>query len=209
MVKKLNLPILHQKLKNKGLLVFSPFDVQKHFSISSSACSKFLSRNTQKGYLVKLKNGLYQFPQDNLAEEFIANKVYRPSYVSLEYALSFYGIIPETVYEVTSTTTKPSREFIINNISYSYHKIKKQAFTGYVGKRQASVEYLIAEPEKALVDWLYFVDLGRRKIQDRLEVRDLSLDKMFKYGNLFGRDSLNRLIKKTYDFSRRNKKIVY
>lgn len=209
MVKKLNFPFLEQFFRKRSLLVFSPFDLKKHFNVSQQTASKFIYRNTKKGYLIKLRNGLYQLASENVPEELIANQIYRPSYISLEYALSFYNLIPESIYQLTSITTKPSREFVVNNISYVYHKIKRQAFNGYVKYRRAGVEYLIATPEKALVDWLYFVDLSRRRKPDRIEIKKFRKNKLVEYAKYFKRPSLNKLILKFYDIQRGNKEVIH
>lgn len=67
-------------------------------------------------------------------EYLLANILYQPSYISLEFALSYYSLIPESVYLITSVTTKPTREFAVGKLFFSYQTIKKQAFVGYVPK---------------------------------------------------------------------------
>jgi len=195
MVKKLNLNLIRNNFKDKGIFVFSPFSLQKYFDVSSNAASLFLSRNVKKKNIVKLKNCFYSFAGDYVNEMFIANKIYEPSYISLEYALSFYNIIPETVYSVTSVTTKATREFAINNISYVYGKIKKSAFTGYVKKDFNGQMTLIAEPEKALADWLYFVSLGKKELNERLNFSALNKRKVMDFAKLYNRPGLIKIIK--------------
>ncbi len=209
MVKKLNLNLIRNKFKTNGIFVFTPFSLQKYFDVSSNAASLFLSRNVKKKNIIKLKNGFYSFAGDYINEMLIANKIYEPSYVSLEYALSFYNIIPETVYSITSVTTKTTREFNINNIAYSYLHIKKTAFTGYVKKYFDEQVALIAEPEKALADWIYFLSLGKKGLNDRLELKNINKKKLIGYCNLFQRKNLIKLIEKIYDEVGRNSKIIY
>lgn len=209
MAKKLNPVKIQQILIRKQLKIFRPLDFQRIFDVSYEAARKFILRYIKKGLIIKLKKGLYSL-ETYLPSEFeIANRVCSPSYVSLEYALMYYNIIPDTVYTVTSVTTKSTREFVINNVSYSYNKIKKNAFTGYLRKSMDGNIILIAEPERALVDYLYFVDLGQKAIYDRIDVSSLSKSKLVKYAKLFKRKSLVKLVNKIYDQRRRSKKIIY
>ena len=209
MVKKLKLNLIRNKFKKEGFYIFSPFDLQKYFDVSKNTASLFLTRNVKKNNIIKLRRGLYIFFGEYVNEMLIANKVYQPSYISFEYALMFYNIIPETVYPITSATTKITREFIIENITYSYYRIKKQAFVGYKKEDFNGQSFLIAEPEKAFIDYLYFVDLGKKALYSRIDVSNLSKDKLVKYAKLFKRKSLLNLTNKIYDKARGHKKIIY
>lgn len=209
MQKKLKLNFIRNKFKQEGLYVFSAFDLRKYFDVSKNTASLFLFRNVKQGNIIKLRRGLYVFKGEYVNEMLVANKVYEPSYISFEYALMFYNIIPETVYSITSATTRVTKEFLIENIAYSYYRIKKGAFTGYTKKYFNGQMALIAEPEKAFVDYLYFVNLGKKVIYDRIDVSKLSKEKMIQYAKLFKRDSLVKLVKKTYDYSRGNKEVIY
>lgn len=209
MVKKLKLNLIRNKFKEDELYIFSPFDLEKYFDVSKNTVSLFLTRNVKKNNIIKLRKGLYIFSGEYINEILIANKIYQPSYISFEYALMFYNIIPETVYSITSATTKTTREFIVENISYSYCRIKKEAFIGYKKENFNEQPVLIAEPEKAFVDYLYFVDLGKKTLYGRIDVSNLSKDKLIKYAKLFKRKSLLNLVNKVYDKARRHKEIIY
>ena len=207
MVKKLN-PIKVEKiLKSKKILLFTPLEFQRIFEVSLSATQKFLTRYSKKDFLTKLRAGLYTLTDNFPPPYLIANKLYQPSYISLEYALSYYQIIPETVYTITSVTTKTTREFRVRGILYTYQKIKKEAFCGYRPMKIDNQTVCIAEPEKALVDYLYFIDLQKREPNDRLNLSKISKKKVLTYAKLFKRKSLNKLIKTVYDFSREPKRI--
>jgi len=110
------------------------------------------------GYLIKIRKGLY-FPSD-LAELTnpiaVATKIYYPSYVSLETALSYYGIIPEAVFTTTSVTTRKTKTFK-NDVfgTFSYQKIKKEAYGGFNVLEKNGVSYNMATPEKSIIDFLY------------------------------------------------------
>ena len=199
MVKKLKLNLLRNVFKKEGLYLFSSFDIQKFFGVSPNTANLFLYRNVKNGYILKIRNGLYKFSDEYVNEMLIANKVYQPSYVSFEYALSFYGIIPETVYRITSATTRTTREFIVQKLSYIYHRLKKEAFTGYIKKPFEEQIILIAEPEKALADYLYFVNLGKKSLRSRLNLKEINREKLIKYLCLFKRKDLLNLAKQIYD----------
>ncbi|HEY8781854.1 MAG TPA: hypothetical protein VIM16_09585 [Mucilaginibacter sp.] len=111
-----------------------------------------------EGILTPVKKGLYiagPVIKANKPEPFlVANHILGPSYVSLDAALSYYGLIPERVYEISSGTTKTSRKFTtpIGTFSYTHLALPYYAF----GIRQIELsgeQYaMIASPEKALFD---------------------------------------------------------
>ena len=125
----------------------------------------------------------------------IANRIYGPSYISLEYALSYYRFIPETVYTVTSSTTKVTREFTVQGKSYEYSRIKREAYTGYRLMKEGQGKILMAVPEKALVDYCYFIDLRLKSLNDRLRVHKVNTKEALRYARLFNRESLVKLVR--------------
>src|SRR3990167_7998698 len=83
-----------------------------------------LHRWLKKGLIIKLKKGIYLLNKNdrknNPEQIFLANQLYEPSYVSLEFALNFYGLIPERVVEVTSVSTKKTAHFSNEVGEYTY-----------------------------------------------------------------------------------------
>ena len=114
----------------------------------------------QSGLLIRLKRGLFvvapMVHSQPLSKELIANHIYGPSYISLQTALSFYGLIPERVHTVCSMTTKRSSSFINPLGNFDYISVPAAYFA--IGIRQEIVNnnyaYLIATPEKALCDMI-------------------------------------------------------
>ena len=114
----------------------------------------------QSGLLIRLKRGLFvvapMVHSQPLSKELIANHIYGPSYISLQTALSFYGLIPERVHTVCSMTTKRSSSFINPLGNFDYITVPAAYFA--IGIRQEIVNnnyaYLIATPEKALCDMI-------------------------------------------------------
>lgn len=123
----------------------------------SSTTLNNLKNWSNKGYITMLRRGLYIVSEakEKLDAMALATKIYFPSYVSLETALGYYGIIPEAVFTVTSVTTRKTKEFKTPVGNFSYQKIKKEAFGGFETKKQAGISFNLALPEKALIDFLY------------------------------------------------------
>ena len=155
----------------------------------------FLEKECKGGLLFRLKKNLYSLRTDTPAEVEIANRIYRPSYISFEYALAYYNILPEAPYQLTSATTKPTREFLIKEKAYKYYSIKENFYRGYYLEKEKGVSFLIAEPEKALTDYLYFVSLGKKTLNDRLNLSGLDNKKINYWSNLYARKSLTNIIK--------------
>jgi len=112
----------------------------------------------KQGVLLRLKKGLYLFselyrdnPIDMVA---VANRLYAPSYVSFDYALSYYGLIPERVYEVTSATLHTKKIFETPLGRFSYRPIPMEAYAVGVDWLYDEINggKFIATPEKALCD---------------------------------------------------------
>ncbi|MFH1416311.1 MAG: hypothetical protein ABIH89_09545 [Elusimicrobiota bacterium] len=114
----------------------------------------------KKGYLLPLKKGLYVFSEEyrkiKPSKKFIANFMVAPSYVSLEYTLGFYNLIPEKVEVITSVTTKKTNVFKNYFGRFEYRSLKESLFSGFKKEKENDQEFFIAVPEKALADYFYF-----------------------------------------------------
>lgn len=178
---KLKWLLVEEKLRHLGLKIFTANELSQIFDSSKRASHAFLAYNTKRGGLLRLRKGYYAF-KNYLPHDFlIANKIYQPSYVSLETALSFYALIPETIYSVTSITTRKTAHFSVNNKRYIYHHIKPSAFTGYLTTRVNGEMVYLALPEKAVADFCYFVFLKKKKWNERLKKENLNQTKLVHY----------------------------
>ncbi|MBU1016601.1 MAG: hypothetical protein ABIJ36_03335 [Patescibacteria group bacterium] len=117
---------------------------------------KLAERLVNKEVLVRVSPGLFLLKDAPISEFEIANYIYQPSYISLESALSFYGIIPQFAYTITSITTRKVKRILVEGKEYSYSKINEGLYWGYEKKS----DILIASPEKALLDIMYFASKG-------------------------------------------------
>jgi len=115
----------------------------------------------KKKSIIRVKKGLYVFGETlarrPFSREVLANLIYGPSYISLEYALHHHGLIPERVESVTSCTLGRGREFSTPIGHFSYHQIPAAAYALGIDQVDSNTDrsFLIATPEKALADKLY------------------------------------------------------
>ncbi|EKD32664.1 MAG: hypothetical protein ACD_77C00017G0003 [uncultured bacterium] len=116
-----------------------------------------ISRLVHSGDIVRIKKGLYIFGEElrkrPISKMYLANLLHGPSYVSLEYALHHYSLIPEQVTEITSVTPGRSKAYQTPIGNFSYRHIPLPCFvSGMDIIDEVGVSCLIAAPEKALVD---------------------------------------------------------
>ncbi|HMQ61270.1 MAG TPA: hypothetical protein PKE06_11425 [Flavilitoribacter sp.] len=118
-----------------------------------------LTRWQEKGYLQKIRSGFYRFASRPLKSDsdifFIANRIYQPSYVSLQSAMRWYDFIPEGVFTVTSVSTLKTIQFSTSVGVFSYRSLKPELFWGYHLEAYGDFRIKIADPAKALLDLLY------------------------------------------------------
>lgn len=161
------------KYEDLALLIKTPIFSKNDIVLAGGKIYDYqLTRWVKKGYLLKIKNGIYIFKRDyeKIKGEEIAATLYQPSYLSLESALSAYGFIPEIVYSYVSVTGKTNRIFDNKFGHFIYRHLKTELFWGYREVRTDTGRYLIAEPEKAVLDYLY---LNLSKINSESDFENL------------------------------------
>lgn len=142
------LPILRENI------VFSVHDLKildKNYDTSKTL------RWAKKWYILPIIRWYYTLPEYKTTDikQSIANKIYSPSYISLETVLHRYGIIPEYPFTTTSVSTKKTAHFDTDFGSYSYQTIKPELFWWYDISHAGKQKILIASLEKAIIDFLY------------------------------------------------------
>jgi hypothetical protein len=134
-----------------------------------------ISRMVKTGDLIRLKNGFFvianKIKDKPVPYAQIANLLYGPSYLSFEWALSYYGLIPEGVYVMTSTSFTRPKEFSTPLGTFSYTFLNKTRYrVGIDQQKNSAGNFLIATPEKALAD---LVHVKSKKLESKDLLRDL------------------------------------
>lgn len=139
-----------------------------------------ISYMVKTGELIRLKNGFYliadriRIGQNMIIPyEQVANMLYGPSYVSLEWALSFYGMIPEKVHRITSMTLGRDKKYKTAVGDFVYYRLNPDCYSIGVTQKQSNDfigGFLMASPEKALCDLVFKTCKGLDKEQLRLEL---------------------------------------
>ena len=138
-----------------------------------------LGREVKEGKLIKIINGLYE-TNANTPGYLLAGSIYGPSYISFDYALAYYGLIPERVDVVTSATfnKKKKKKYMTSFGTFTYQDVPKNVYAEeIILKKENQYIYQIASPEKALCDKLY--TLRPLKNMENLEIMlfdDLRID---------------------------------
>ena len=135
------------------------FSIQQVYSWQPNFDRNNITRWIKKRYLIRLRQGYYTFPEhiENTGNlYFFANRIYFPSYISLHSVLSYYGMIPEAIVQITSVTTLKTMNFTNEAGQFTYKSIKNSLYDGFqlldTGNGR-SVNF--ASPEKALFDLFY------------------------------------------------------
>ena len=143
------------------------------------------------GYLVRLRRGWYAFA-DAMKKpgigDYFAGRIYSPSYLSCEYVLSRFGLIPESVVQITSVTSLKTASFANAFGEFFYRSVKPELMFGYgIQTTGDGLPVAVASAEKALCDFLY-LNPRYATIDDMRELRldeDLLAD-MFASGRIEG-----------------------
>ncbi len=191
----------------------------KHLPVFSTSMLSSLTKNTKtlkvqishwnkKGLIVPIRRGLYLLNKDDRVFEpscfYLANQIFIPSYISLESALSYYGLIPEFVGYTTSITTRKTSKFKNQFGVFTYQHISPKNFNGFQTITELNdLKVFIAVPEKALVDFVY---LNMHKFSDKDSLvfvasyrlqnyEKLSKRKLKYFASIFKSKKLNLIIK--------------
>lgn len=195
---------LSSKLRKKKIYFFSLSDIANLFPHENKKTIKNnLTRWVQKDYFLRLKRDLYEFTdallERRVSDLYIANRLYDPSYVSLEAALSLYSIIPDIAASVTSVTIRPTRTLKNKYGLFLYRACKAEAFTGYSYMLYDGQKVYIADKEKALVDFIYFrlrrgypLSFKEERL-NRTILKKINWKKAFYYAGLFNEKTVESI----------------
>lgn len=148
-------------LEKNNTRVITPTSLSKILNIdNNNTIYKIIERLEKNKLIERLIKGKYILAKSKLSDFEKAGLILSPSYISLESALNFYGILPQFPYSITSVTTKKSKRYEINNKEYEFTKISKSFYSDFV----KIDDFLIATPEKALIDIVYLASKKLKKI---------------------------------------------
>lgn len=158
----------------------------KPFLGSYSNPDDFISRLVKKGELIRLKNGFFliaeKIEENPVPYEQIANLLYGPSYISFEWALSYYSMIPEGVYVVSSASAAKSKTFKTPVGTFDYVNLSHHRYAiGIDQKENSAGRFLIATPEKALADLIHLKSKeieGQDLLDDLIEARRMDEEQL-------------------------------
>lgn len=141
----------------RGEIMVITNDMAKGYLKEYSNKNNKINREIKAGKLYKIITGLYE-TNPNTPGYLLAGCIYGPSYISFEYALAYYGLIPERVTTITCATAnkKKKKQYITNFGVFTYRDIPLKAYSKEIILRvEGNYSYQIATPEKALCDKLY------------------------------------------------------
>jgi predicted transcriptional regulator of viral defense system len=172
-----------------------------------------ISRWVKAGKLLQLKRGFYLLAEPyrkiDIYEPFIASMLKKPSYISLEKALEYHGLIPEAVPVYTCVTTKRQAKFVTPAGIFAYRHIKNSLFWGYRSNTLRKQTGFVASPEKALLDLIYFNGMNiSQKYLSSLRLQNtekIDPEALLDYAKKFkspGMSNAARMIKKYVDSER-------
>lgn len=181
-------------LHNSNIVLFDIADAQKIFNTKKeNTLYKLLQRLEKSKVIIRLNSGKYQFALQNINDFELANFLINPSYISLETALSFYGILPQLTYSITSITPLKTQRIICQNKEYEYCRLESKYFFGFEKKDK----FLIASPEKALLDQLYFASKKLRNTHwEDLNLQQINKNLFKQWSRQYSFAPLQKLIKK-------------
>ena len=165
-----------------------------------------LSRMVERGECFPITRGLYE-TDPNVPAHLLAGSIYGPSYISFEYALAYYGLIPEAVYTVTCATfeKKKKKKYETSFGTFTYRDVPSEAFPlGIRLIQEGDYFYRIAEPEKALCDQLYTISPVpniKRLMQlltedlriEEAELKKLDANKVCEYSEAYRTTNIKKL----------------
>ena len=197
-------------LRKNRMYLFTLGDIKNLFPDENEKTIKnnFI-RWLSKGYFVRIKRDLYEFIEQGaevkISDLYVANRIYGPSYVSLETALSIYSIIPDVAAGVTSITTRLTRTFKNKYGAFFYRTCKKEAFIGYRLMLYDGFKVNIADKEKALVDFLYYricsgfsLDFDEERLNKKI-LKKINWKKAFHYASFFNKKT-TRILKECKEY---------
>jgi predicted transcriptional regulator of viral defense system len=172
-------------------------ELASKLNLPAGSISKALSRLEKRGLITRVADGVYlnKLVRDHTATDFIT--VLKPnSYVSLESALNHWGLSTQSPVTLTCVTTGKPKEYRTPEFAITFRTISKRLFWGFVEKQTRYSKYRIAEPEKALLDWIYLsLQTGLTPHLDEIDFKVVDKHKLVKYADKYPGTVRNTLMR--------------
>lgn len=191
----------------KNFTVFSLADIRQ---VEPGFYRRRLNEWQEKGYIKKVVKGYYVFSGLDIDEKVlfeIANRIYSPSYISFEMALSYYGLIPESVYGITSASTRKTSHFKTSVGEFFYRTIRPKLYFGFELFKNNEKLFKLASPEKAFIDLFYIktelrdaASFGGMRVNRKEFQKLVSRGKMNDYLSAYGQKSLKRRVDNFWEY---------
>ncbi len=149
---------LAQKVEALGKNFFSMKDLKKLFP-EEGYLRISVKRMLDAGVIFQIAHGFYALKQEKLDVEKLATQLYYPSYISFESALSKYDVINQGMYGLSLATTRHSKKIVLAGVDCEYSQLKPALFFGF----DLVNDTYLAQAEKAFLDLIYLMCLGKRK----------------------------------------------
>jgi predicted transcriptional regulator of viral defense system len=171
-------------------------EIAAKYKLPTKSAWKALSRLNHRGLVRRITSGIYlnKLVRDSSAADFVS--VLKPdSYVSLESALSQWGLSTQSPVALTCVTVGKPKEYRTPEFSITFRAISKRLFWGFVEKQTRYSKYRVAEPEKALLDWIYLsLQSGLTPHLDEIAFGSVDKQKLVKYSDKFPGTVRNLLV---------------
>jgi len=174
-----NLATITKKIYNSGFSLFYTKTLKDILDIKKqSTLFSVVKKLVNAKILIRIGRNKYLLKDGNIKDFSIANFIYNSSYISFESALNFYGILSQFPYEISNATSRKTVKKYFHDKIFTYTHIQKKLFWGYEKKDG----FIIAYPEKALLDQLYLSSKGYKKINiDEYNFTNINISRLKKY----------------------------
>jgi predicted transcriptional regulator of viral defense system len=181
--------VIRKEAQNSSILRTD--ELARKYDIVPAAVTQALSRQEQKELVEHVGSKIYYnwLAPDGSTRELV-NVLRDDAYVSLESGLREYGISTQSPRTLTCVTTERPQEFKARTIAISYRSISPRLYWGFLRKTTRYGSYLIAEPEKAVLDWIYLgIQNGVAPALDELDFSNVDRSKLLSYARRFPRST--------------------
>jgi predicted transcriptional regulator of viral defense system len=190
-MKELSLYQIRDSALDSGRAVFSVQQLSNLIGKPRSIAAVYSSRLVNKGIALRVLKGRISFEKDDFI---IATQLIEPSYISLDSALLFHGIITQVTKSIECVTTRNSINY--KNLGIRYHKIPKKLFFGYKRYTRGRSYIFVAEPAKALIDGIYLnIYSGKEAVEYADKLDFLKLQSLIEQFKGRGSKKINMVIK--------------